>query len=237
MQQKSTYRFTDGMKDSIPIFLGYISVSFGFGVLAVQGGLSVLQAAFISLTNVTSAGQLEGLSLIAAAASLIEVILAEVVINIRYSLMSISLTQKLDPSFGTGARLVCGFCVTDAVFGVASSKAGSLGKHYFLGLIVLPIAGWVLGTAVGAAAGSILPGMVRSCLGLMLYAMFIAIVVPPSMQNKAVLFAVLASAALSLVFTLVPFFSFMTPGFSVVVCALAASVPAAILFPVKEGEA
>ena len=237
MQQKSTYRFTDGMKDSIPIFLGYISVSFGFGVLAVQGGLSVLQAAFISLTNVTSAGQLEGLSLIAAAASLIEVILAEVVINIRYSLMSISLTQKLDPSFGTGARLVCGFCVTDEVFGVASSKAGSLGKHYFLGLIVLPVAGWVLGTAVGATAGSVLPDMVRSCLGLMLYAMFIAIVVPPSMQNKAVLFAVSVSAVFSLIFALVPFFSFMTAGFSVVVCALIASVPAALLFPLKEEEA
>lgn len=234
MQQKSTYRFMDGMKDSIPIFLGYISVSFGFGVLAVRGGLTVLQAVFISLTNVTSAGQLEGLSLMTAGAALIEVILAELVINIRYSLMSISLTQKLDPDFGTGARLICGFSVTDEVFGVASSKAGSIGKHYFLGLIVLPVFGWVLGTAMGAVAGSVLPEMVRACLGLMLYAMFIAIVVPPSMQNKAVLFAVSVSAALSLIFTLVPFFSFMTAGFSVVVCALIASVPAAILFPIKE---
>ena len=234
MQQKSTYRFTDGVKDSIPIFLGYISVSFGFGVLAVKGGLSVLQAVFISLTNVTSAGQLEGLTLIANAASLVEVILAELVINIRYSLMSISLTQKLDPGFGTGARLIGGFSVTDEVFGVASSKAGSIGKHYFLGLIVLPVFGWVLGTAMGAVAGSVLPDTVRACLGLMLYAMFIAIVVPPSMQNKAVLFAVSVSAVFSLIFALVPFFSFMTAGFSVVVCALIASVPAAILFPIKE---
>ena len=172
-----------------------------------------------------------------AAGPLVELISAEFIINVRYALMSISLTQKLDASFTTLPRLLCAFCMTDEVFGVASSKAGSIGKHYFLGLIVLPVFGWVLGTAMGAVAGSVLPEMVRACLGLMLYAMFIAIVVPPSMQNKAVLFAVSVSAALSLIFTLVPFFSFMTAGFSVVVCALIASVPAALLFPLKEEEA
>ena len=129
------------MKDGIPIFLGYLSVSFGFGVLAASKGIGVFAAAMISLTNVTSAGQLAGLEVIASGGALIELICTECVINLRYALMSISLTQKLDCSMSAPRRLLCGFAMTDEIFAVAYSKTGSVGVRYLYGLMSLPLLG------------------------------------------------------------------------------------------------
>lgn len=230
----SEHKFSDGIRDSIPIILGYLSVSFGFGVYAVGKGLNTLTAVMISLTNVTSAGQIAGVDVIVACGTLIELIVTEFIINIRYALMSISLTQKLDSSFTTAARALIGFGITDEVFGVAHSKEGLLNKSYMVGLIAGPVLGWVLGTLLGGLAGSIMPQVVRSAMGIMLYAMFIALVLPPSAKNKPLAFCVLLAAAVSCVIRFVPVFSFITPGFAVVLCALAASIPAAILWPVEE---
>lgn len=233
---QSQYSFADGVRDGIPICLGYLSVSFGFGVLVVSGGFSWLTAVLISITNVTSAGQLAGLDIMIAGGALLELIMAEFIINIRYALMSISLTQKLDSSFTVPRRLVCAFSMTDEVFAVASSKCGPICANYMYGLISLPILGWTAGTLLGALAGSVLPEIVLSSLGIMLYAMFIAIVLPPATKSRAVALCVCIAAVCSAIFNLVPFFSFMTSGFSVVVCALIASVPVAAMFPVKEAE-
>ena len=230
------HTFMEGIRDGVPICLGYISVSFGFGVLVVNGGLSALTAVIISLTNVTSAGQLAGLDIMLALGSLGELVLAEFIINVRYALMSISLTQKLDDSFTLMHRLTCGFAITDEIFGVAASKSGLINRRYMYGLISLPILGWVVGTALGAVAGSVLPQLVLDSMGIMLYAMFIAIVLPPATKSRAVALCVGISAALSAVFSLVPAFSFMTSGFSVVVCALIASIPVALRFPVADEE-
>jgi len=231
---RSKHTFSEGVRDGIPICLGYMSVSFGFGVLVVKGGLSWLTALLISVTNVTSAGQLAGLDIIIAGGALMEIITTEFIINIRYSLMSISLTQKLDSSFNLPGRLVCAFGITDEIFGVASSKDGTIGTNYMLGLISLPILGWAVGTLTGALAGDVLPEIVLNSLGIMLYAMFIAIVLPPATKNRAVAVCAVIAAFCSAVFNLVPSFSFMTSGFSVVVSALIASIPTAIVFPVKE---
>lgn len=236
MQPVSGYSFRDGLRDGIPICLGYLSVSFGFGVLVVNGGLSWLTAVLISLTNVTSAGQLAGLDIIIAGGAIIEIITTEFIINIRYALMSISLTQKLDSSFNLPNRLLCSFGMTDEIFGVASSKSGVIGARYMYGLISLPILGWTAGTLLGALAGSVLPEIVLSSMGIMLYAMFIAIVLPPATKSRAVAVCAVIAAACSVIFNLVPLFSFMTSGFSVVLSALIASVPVALIFPVKEAE-
>lgn len=225
--------FTRGRQHGIPIALGYLSVSFGFGILAAAGGLSALTATVISLANVTSAGQLAGLNIIIACGPLIELIASEFIINIRYALMSITLTQKLDDSFTTPRRMLCAFAMTDEIFAVASAQTGKISQHYFRGLMLYPIIGWVLGTFLGATAGNILPESLKNAMGLMLYAMFIAIVLPPATRSRAVAVCVSLSALLSLIFRFVPLFSFITPGFSVILCALLASLFAAWRFPIQ----
>ena len=236
MNTKNKGLFIGGIKDGIPIALGYLSVSFGFGITAVNGGLSPLAAVIISLTNLTSAGQVAGVEVILALGSLIEMALTQLTINIRYFLMSISLSQKLDKSFTLPHRLLAAFGITDEVFGVASSKREPLKPIYMYGLILLPFICWSLGTLLGAVAGNILPESVNKALGIAIYGMFVAIVLPPAKREKGVLVAALISIAVSLALAFIPLFSFITSGFAIIVSALVAAVIAALLFPIKEEE-
>ena len=232
VKKEKQLNFRTGLKDGIPIALGYLSVSFGFGILCMRMGLSILQAVGISATNVTSAGQVAGIGIIAASGTLIEMILTQFVINLRYSLMAISLSQKLDPSFRTPQRLLLAFGITDEVFAVAFSQKKKINTRYMAGLEIISILGWILGTLLGASAGSLLPERVISAMGLMLYGMFIAIVVPPAKKNRGILIASLIAIACSLVFHyLIPQ---ITSGFSIILCAVTASVICALVFPVKE---
>ena len=221
-----------GMRHGIPIMLGYLSVSFGFGVLCVQKNLSILAAVGISVTNLTSAGQVAGVGVIAAGGSMLEMILCQLVINLRYSLMSLSLSQKLAPSFTLPHRLVAGFGVTDEIFAVASSQPEPIVPAYMYGLIFTPFIGWSLGTFLGAAAGDIMPKALTAALSLMLYGMFIAIIIPPAKKSRRVLFVVLTAAGISiLIHYLLPVIS---DGFSIIISAVVASTVAALIFPVQE---
>ena len=218
----------------MPIMLGYLSVSFGFGVLCIQKNLSILAAVGISVTNLTSAGQVAGVGVIAAGGSLIEMVLCQLVINLRYSLMSLSLSQKLDSSFTLPHRLLAGYGVTDEIFAVASAQPEPLTPPYMYGLILTPFLGWSTGTLLGAVAGDIMPASVTAALSLMLYGMFIAIIIPPAKKNYKVLIVILLSAALSVVFHyLLPMVS---SGFAIIISALASSVAAAVFFPVSDRE-
>lgn len=222
------------MRHGVPIMLGYLSVSFGFGVLCIQKNLSILAAVGISVTNLTSAGQVAGVGVIAAGGSLIEMILCQLVINLRYSLMSLSLSQKLDSSFTLPHRLLAGYGVTDEIFAVASAQPEPLTPPYMYGLILTPFLGWSTGTLLGAVAGDIMPASVTAALSLMLYGMFIAIIIPPAKKNYKVLIVILLSAALSVVFHyLLPMVS---SGFAIIISALASSVAAAVFFPVSDRE-
>lgn len=226
--------FVKGMKHGVPIMLGYLSVSFGFGVLCIQKNLSILAAVGISVTNLTSAGQVAGVGVIAAGGSLIEMVLCQLVINLRYSLMSLSLSQKLDRSFTLPHRLLAGYGITDEIFAVASAQPEPLTPPYMYGLILTPFLGWSLGTLLGAVAGDIMPASVTAALSLMLYGMFIAIIIPPAKKNFKVLIVILLSAAFSMVFHyLLPMVS---SGFAIIISALAASVAAAVFFPVSDSE-
>lgn len=236
MRVKNKGPFIGGLKDGIPIALGYLSVSFGFGISAVNGGLSPLAAVLISLTNLTSAGQVAGVEVILALGTLFEMALTQLTINARYFLMSISLSQKLDESFTLPHRLLASFGVTDEIFGVASSKREPIKPVYMYGLILLPFIGWSLGTLLGAVAGNLLPAEINSALGIAIYGMFVAIVLPPAKREKGVLVAALISIAVSLALAFVPLFSFITSGFAIIVSALIAAVIAALLFPIKAEE-
>lgn len=220
-----------GLWHGLPIALGYVSVSFAFGIQATMQGLSPLQAVLISFFNLTSAGQLAGLRLMTVGAPLVEMALTQFTINLRYALMSLSLSQKLDKTMTTPHRLLVSFANTDEVFAVASQQPGKLGKWYLYGLTNGPFLGWTIGTLLGALAGGILPKAVTDALGIAIYGMFIAIILPPFRRQREVRVVVLIAVALSCLFALAPLFAFLSDGFRIIVCAVVASALGAWLMP------
>lgn len=226
--------FIDGVKDGIPIALGYFSVSFGFGISAVGLGISVLHCVIISLTNLTSAGQFQGIQIIALSGTLIEMALVQLVINMRYSLMSLALSQKLDNTFTLKHRLLTSYGITDEIFAVCSTKQGKLSPHYMYGIISVSTLGWTSGTFLGAVFGAILPPLLTSSLGILLYGMFLAIIVPPARKNHKILFVVGISAMLSSVCKY--FLPMISGGFAVIICSVLSAVLGALLFPINDTE-
>lgn len=226
--------FTEGLKDGIPIALGYLSVSFSIGIMAVSSGLDIFQGVFMSLTNVTSAGQFAGLAVIATGGTILELILTQLIINLRYALMSLSLSQKLSEKITLWQRLVIAFANTDEIFAVAMNRSKSLTFSYMLGLQSLPVIGWTSGTALGAAAGQALPDAISSALNVALYGMFIAIVVPAAVKLRPVLIVAALAALFSCMIYYLPLFSGISTGTSIIICTILASAAGAVIFPVSQ---
>ena len=229
--EKSQNSYLYGLNKGLPIALGYLSVSFGFGITAVGMGIPSVGAILISLTNLTSAGQLAGIGIIAACGTIIEMILTQLVINLRYSLMGLALTQKLDDSFTTPHRMITSFAITDEVFAVAAAERGLIGRRFMYGLITLPPIGWTLGTVLGVYANQILPPGLCAALGLALYSMFVAIIIPPARKDKGVLAAVVVASVMSCAMYYVPLLSRISTGFRIIICAVVASGLMAVLKP------
>ncbi len=231
--------FQTGIRRGLPVGVGYFSVSFGFGAMAAAQGVRALDAALISATNLTSAGQFAGLTLILAGAGLWEMILTMLVINSRYALMSLALSQRMGQRIGLLPRFLIAFFNTDEIFALAMAEKEPLSTAYFLGLGLTPFFGWTGGTLLGALAGSVLPLNVRTALGVMLYGMFIAIVVPPARRERSVLAAAVLALVLSCAFRWLPLLRGVSAGLSIVICTVAAAAVCAWLFPVadEEGEA
>ena len=226
--------YRTGIRRGLPVGLGYFSVSFGFGALAANQGVSAVEAGVMSALNLTSAGQFAGLTLVIAGAGLWEVILTQLVINSRYALMSIALSQRMGERIGFFQRLLIAFFNTDEVFALAMAEKQPLTTPFLLGLGLLPLVGWTGGTLLGALAGSILPELLRDALGVMLYGMFIAIVIPPARKERPVLAAVILAVVLSCLFAWVPGLKETTPGVAIVICTVAAAAVCAALFPIPE---
>ena len=229
--------FIRGVRRGLPVGVGYFSVSFGFGAMAVSQGIKALDAALISITNLTSAGQFAGLTLIVAAASLWEIVLTQLVINSRYGLMSLALSQRLDKNVTILGRMAMAFVNTDEIFALAMTEKEPVTTPFMLGLGSLPVLGWTLGTLSGALAGSVLPQNIRTALGVMLYGMFIAIVVPPAKQDKSVLITAILAIVLSCLFAWAPVLNTVSPGVAIVICTVAAAAFCAWKFPIKEENA
>ncbi|MCR5848660.1 MAG: AzlC family ABC transporter permease [Lachnospiraceae bacterium] len=228
--------FRKGFTDGIPIGLGYLAVSFSFGILAVAGGLNIWQATLISMTNLTSAGQFAGLTIMLSGGSIVEMIISQIVINLRYSLMSISLSQHIDKTMNLPRKLFYGEFHTDEIFAVSVGHPEKLGNRYFLGVIIAPYIGWTLGTFLGAVCGEVLPAIITNALGVALYGMFIAIVVPPMKHSWKMATVVGIAVLLSVAFAYVPVLKNITPGFAIIICAVTASLFGAFVFPVSDDE-
>ena len=225
-----------GVQQGLPVGLGYFSVSFGFGAMAAAQGIRALDAALISITNVTSAGQFAGLTLIVAGATLWEMVLTMLVINSRYALMSLALSQRMGQRIGFLPRLLIAFTNTDEIFALAMARKEPLTVPFLLGLGLLPVIGWTSGTLLGALAGSVLPETIRAALGVMLYGMFIAIVIPPAKKEREILAAVVLALVFSCLFAWLPLLKTVTAGLSIVICTVAAAALCALLFPIGDEE-
>lgn len=228
--------YTRGVRTGLPVGVGYFSVSFGFGAMAAAQGIKALDAGLISLSNLTSAGQFAGLTLMVAGATLWEIILTQIVINSRYALMSLALSQRMGSRIGVLPRLLIAFFNTDEIFALAMAEKQPLTVSFMLGLGLTPILGWTAGTLCGALAGSVLPLHIRTALGVMLYGMFIAIVVPPAKTERPVLWTVLAALTFSCLFKWLPLLSGVSAGIAIVCCTVLAAGLCAWLFPIHEEE-
>lgn len=226
--------FRMGIRDGLPICLGYLSVSFAFGIFATGAGLSVYEALLISMLNVTSAGQLAAVPIIASMGSFVELALTQLVINLRYALMSVSLSQKLGGSVRMRDRFLISFVNTDEVFAVSSGKPGKVGRRYMYGLILTPYIGWSLGTLLGAVAGNILPAILISALGIAVYAMFTAIIIPFAKSGIKPFFCFATAAVISVLLFYIPIFSDIRSGFKIIITAVVTSLIFAFVAPVDE---
>lgn len=234
MKNEINNSFKEGLQDGIPIALGYVSVSMTFGMMAVSMGIPVEVAVLISLTNLTSAGQFAGLDLLLTQAAYIEMALTQLIINLRYSLMSLSLSQKIDTSMNTKDRAIIAFGITDEIFALSSNKPTRVGKKYMLGLMSLPILGWTGGTLIGAVASHLLPASICDALSIAIYGMFLAIIIPPAKKDKNVRTTILIASLLSCVFALLKDVVQIGSGFIIIICTLVSAGCMAILRPVEE---
>ena len=234
MQNKIWYR--QGLRDGIPIALGYFAVAFTLGIVAKKAGLTAFQAMLAAgLTN-ASAGGYAGFALIAENAGYLEVAITELIVNARYLLMSCALSQKLSPNTSLLHRAIIGFDVTDEIFGISVSVKGTLNPYYNYGAMSVSIPGWALGAFLGVVMGNVMPPSIVSALSVGLYGMFLAIIIPKARENKVIAAIILISMSLSLALAKLPVISQVSSGIRVIILTVVISLAAAILFPVKEEE-
>lgn len=223
--------FREGLKNGIPIALGYFAVSFTFGMAAVKGGLNPFEAVTISIMNVTSAGQFAGIGVMFEGGSLAEMAMTQFIINLRYSLMSLTISQKLDKKYPFRHRFFVAFGMTDEIFGVTAAQEGKVSPYFSYGAMLVAIPGWALGTLTGAISGTLLPPFITNALGVAIYGMFLAIIIPPAKHDKAVAIAVVSAMLLSSLFKYAPVLSKISDGFVIIIVTVVVAGMAAYFFP------
>ena len=236
MDERKTFFFR-GMRDGIPIGLGYFAVAFALGINAAAAGIGPLEAGLMSILNLTSAGEAAAIALLGAGTTYLELAVTQLIINLRYLLMSCSLSQKISSESGIVHRLLIGYGVTDEIFAISSAQRGYLSPHYSYGAIAVAAPMWTLGTILGALGGAVMPKIITSALGVALYAMFLAIILPPARKNRViggvVIISMLSSALISLA-TEVYSIGWLSEGVKIIILTIVISLGAAIFFPVSE---
>lgn len=233
-EKKRNSEFRAGMRAGIPIMLGYLAVSFAFGLMTAEGGMKTWQAVLMSALNLTSAGQFAGFSVLVAQGSMVELALTQFVINLRYMLMSFSLSQKIVEKATLPQRLFLSFGITDEIYAVSAAHEGKTPPSFVYGAMAVSWPGWVGGTFLGATLGSILPQIVLNALSVALYGMFVALVLPAAKAQRAVAYVALSAMACSTLFHVVPVLNRVSSGFVIIISTVLVAGAAALLFPVKE---
>jgi predicted branched-subunit amino acid permease len=237
---KSTFRFQnsgafyDGMRDGIPIGLGYLAVSFSLGIAARNAGLTAFQGFLASLLSNASAGQYAGFTIIAANASYLEIAIVTLIANARYFLMSCALSQRMKPDTPLYHRLLIGYDIADEIFGITIARPGFLNPYYTYGAVLVAAPCWATGTALGVIAGNLLPLRAVSALSVALYGMFLAVIIPPAHKSKIIAGIIIVCFAASYAATWLPWISDLSDGTRTIILTLTISAMAAFLFPVKE---
>ena len=226
--------FFEGMRDGLPIGLGYFAVAFSLGIVARNASLTPVQGFIASLLCVASAGEYALFTSMQAAASFIEIALITLVVNARYLLMSTALTQRFDPKTPLIHRFLIGFGVTDELFGITIARPGYINPIYNYGAFLIAIPLWCLGTSFGIIAGNFLPTRVVSALSVALYGMFLAIIVPPAKKNLVIMISVLISFAASFACTKLPLVSQLSGGTRTIILTILISSIVAIIKPIPE---
>lgn len=232
MDNKRNY--IEGMRDGIPIALGYLAVSFTLGIAARNAGISAFQATLMSFTNSTSAGEFAAISAICAGTTYVEMAIMQAIINLRYMLMSCALSQKIDSKLPMIYRLIMGFGITDEIFGISVARKNKLNPYYTYGAMSLAIPAWALGTCLGVIMGTVLSANIVSALSVALYGMFIAIIIPPARENKIIGVVVVIAMAASYACAKLPIISRTSSGTRVIILTVVIAGLAAILFPMEE---
>ena len=225
--------FRRGLTDGIPICLGYFAVSFALGIAARNIGMSVLQGALMSAGMVASAGEFAAVDLISSSAGALEVIITCVIVNMRYFLMSSSLTQRLSPNMKPIHRFALAYCITDEIFGLSCTVPGYLVPRYTYGITIISVIGWTSGTVLGITAGNVMPDWAVNALSVALYGMFLAIIIPPAKKDKFIGILVVISMLASFVFTKLPGLREISSGFRIIILTLVIAGVAAVVHPIR----
>lgn len=228
-------QFFRGIRAGIPIGIGYLSVAFTFGIMAVSYGFTWWQALVISMTTLTSAGQLAAIGVMGVPGQYVELLISQLTINLRYSFMSVSLSQKAAPTLRGWKRWLLGFFISDEIFAVAAAE-DEVRTPFLAGLAVAPYLGWSLGTLVGGLLGNVLPPLLMNALCLAIYGMFLAIVLPPARASRPVLVVVLVAVGLHTAFYHLPLLRAVPSGIAISICAVVAALVGAFAFPIGQGE-
>lgn len=231
---KRSVLIKEGLRDGFPIFLAYFAVSFALGITAGKAGFSAIQAMVLSLTNNASAGEYAGISLVAASAGYVEVAVMVFIANARYFLMSCTLSQRFSAETPFFHRLIIGFAVTDEMFAVNVGRRGYIEPAYSYGVMMIAMPGWAVGTALGVLVGDVLPAFAVSALGVALFGMFIAIIVPPAVKNRVIACLVIVSFALSTAANKLPFLDGISSGIKTIILTVMISLAAAVIRPIPD---
>ncbi len=226
--------FARGLRDGIPICMGYFAVSFALGITARGIGMNALQAGLMSAGMVASAGEYAAIVLISSQAGIIEMISTCIVVNLRYFLMSCALSQKLSPDLPFYHRFLLPYCVTDEIFGLSSAVEGYLDPRYTYGMTIVSVAGWTTGTVLGVLMGNIMPAWAVNALSVSLYGMFLAIIIPPARKDSFIAGLVLISMTASGLFSVLPLLRQISGGFKVIILTILIAGVAAFIHPIDD---
>lgn len=227
------YWYLKGMRDGLPIAMGYFAVAFTMGITAKNIGMTPLQSALMSITMLASAGQFAAMTVIAAGAGCLEMAVTTVIVNLRYLLMSCALSQKVGPQTGMGHRMLLSYCITDEIFGVEASVEGRLNPFYPYGMATVAAPGWTLGTFLGASLGAILPLRAANAMNVALYGMFLAVIIPPAKKDKVIASVVVVSMLASYLFSVTPVLCDISSGFRMIILTVVIAGIAAKIKPIS----